>query len=121
MKSKQPTTSKTTSQRPARRTKSGPHTPSVSAHLHEGIATRAFENYERRIRQGPLDDWLQAEQEILEQKNTRHAEMPLRSGYASEEQGSPIITQATSDTIKEQIAATQTIQIPPFAPLSSCS
>jgi hypothetical protein len=29
------------------------------------IATRAFANYEGRIRQGPLDDWLQAEQEIL--------------------------------------------------------
>jgi len=86
MKSKQPTTSKTTSQRPARRTKSGPHTPSVSAHLHEGIATRAFENYERRIRQGPLDDWHQAEQEILGQKNTRNADMPHRGGSASEEQ-----------------------------------
>jgi hypothetical protein len=121
MKSKQPTTSKTKRQSPAPRTKPGAHTPSVSATLHERIAARAFENYERRIRQGPLDDWLQAEQEILEQKNTRHAEMPLRGGYASEEQGSPIITQATSDTIKEQIAARQTTQIPPFAPLSSCS
>jgi hypothetical protein len=39
----------------------------VSANLHERIATHAFENYERRIRQGPLDDGLQAEQEILEQ------------------------------------------------------
>ncbi|NJL17600.1 MAG: DUF2934 domain-containing protein [Nitrospira sp.] len=39
--------------------------PFVSATLHERIAARAFENYERRIRQGPLDDWLQAEQEIL--------------------------------------------------------
>jgi hypothetical protein len=121
MKLKQPTTSKTKRQSPAPQTKPGAHTPSVSATLHERIAARVFENYERRIRQGPLDDWLQAEQEILEQKNTRHAEMPLRGGYASEEQGSPIITQATSDTIKEQIAARQTTQIPPFAPLSSCS
>ena len=121
MKLKQPTTSKTKRQSPAPKTKPGAHTPSVSATLHERIAARAFENYERRIRQGPLDDWLQAEQEILEQKNTRHAEMPHRGGYASEEQGSPIITQATSDTIKEQIVARQTTQIPPFAPLSSCS
>jgi hypothetical protein len=93
----------------------------VSATLHERIAARAFENYERRIRQGPLDDWLQAEQEILEQKNTRHAEMPLHGGYASEEEGAPIISQATPDTIKEQIAAKQTTQKLPFAPLSSCS
>ena len=38
MKSKPPTTSKTTRQRPARRTKPGSPTPSVSAHLHERIA-----------------------------------------------------------------------------------
>ncbi len=65
MKSKQPTKSKTTRQKPARRTKSASHTPSVSVNLHEQISTWAYENYERRIRQGPLDDWLQAEQEIL--------------------------------------------------------
>ena len=58
----------------------------MSAHLHERIATRAFENYERRIRQGPLDDWLQAEQEILGQKRTGIADIPHRGGYASEEQ-----------------------------------
>jgi hypothetical protein len=86
MKSKRPTNSKTTRQRPARRTKPGSPTPSVSAHLHERIATRAFENYERRISQGPLDDWLQAEQEILGQQNTRHADRPHRGGSASEEQ-----------------------------------
>lgn len=86
MKSKQPTKSKTMRQRPARRTKPGSHTPSVSANLHERIATRAFENYERRIRQGPLDDWLQAEQEILGQKKTRNADMPHRGGSASEDQ-----------------------------------
>jgi hypothetical protein len=67
---KQPTTPKTTRQRPTRRTKPGSDTPSVSTNLHERIATRAFKNYERRIRQGPLDDWLQAEQEILGQKTT---------------------------------------------------
>ena len=121
MKSKQPTTSKTKRQSPAPRTKPGAHTPSVSATLHERIAARAFENYERRIRQGPLDDWLQAEQEILEQKNTRHAEMPHRDAYTSEEQGSPITTQATSDTIKEQIVSRQTTQLPSNAPLISSS
>ncbi len=58
----------------------------MSATLHERIATRAYEHYELRIRQGPLDDWLQAEQEILGQMNTRHGDMPHRGGYASEEQ-----------------------------------
>jgi hypothetical protein len=86
MESKQPTQSNTTSQRPARRTESGSPTPSVSATLHEQIAILAYERYERRIRQGPLDDWLQAEQEILGQQNTRHADMPHRGGYANEEQ-----------------------------------
>jgi len=77
--------SKTTRQKPASRRKSASHTPSVSANLHERIATRAYENYERRIRQGPLDDWLQAEQEILGQMKTRNGDIPHRSGYASEE------------------------------------
>ena len=121
MKLKLTTTSKTKRQSPAPQTKPGAHTPSVSATLHERIAARAFEYYERRIRQGPLDDWLKAEQEILGQENTRHADMPHRGEYASEEQGSPIITQATSDEIKEQIVARQTTQLPSNAPLSSCS
>ena len=78
MKSKQPTKPKTTRQRPAHRTKTDSHTPSVSANLHERIATRTYENYERRIRQGPLDNWIQAEQEILGQKKTRNADMQPR-------------------------------------------
>ena len=86
MKSKQATRSKTTRHRPARRTESGSPTPSVSPILHDQIAARAYEHYERRIRQGPLDDWLQAEQEILGQENTRNADRPHRGGYASEEQ-----------------------------------
>ena len=63
-------------------------TPSMSATLHERIATRAFEIYERRIRQGPLDDWLRAELEILRRKKIRNADMPHphRGGYAGEEQ-----------------------------------
>ena len=87
MKSKQPIKSKLTRQGPASRTKPDSHTLSISANFHERIAARAFENYERRIHQGPLDDWLQAEQEILGHKQTRNADMPHRGGYASEEQG----------------------------------
>jgi hypothetical protein len=87
MKSKEPTRSKTTRQRPTRQPESGSPSPSVSATLHKQIATRAYEHYERRIRQGPLDDWLQAEQEILGQANTRNADRPHRGGYATEEQG----------------------------------
>jgi hypothetical protein len=41
----------------------------VSEGLHARITMRAREIYEQRIRQGPLDDWLQAEREIL--KETR--------------------------------------------------
>ncbi|HSL06192.1 MAG TPA: DUF2934 domain-containing protein [Nitrospiraceae bacterium] len=61
-------------------------TPSVSAHLHEQIAARARKIYERRTCQGPLDDWLQAEREILGQRSTRNADLPDRGGSASEEQ-----------------------------------
>ena len=86
MKSKPPTKPKTTRQKPALRTKPESPTPSVSATLHERIATRALEIYERRIRQGPLDDLLQAEQEILGQQNNRNADLPDRGGSASEEQ-----------------------------------
>lgn len=53
---------------------------------HEKIAKRAFEIYQRRICRGALDDWLQAEQEILGQENARKVHMPHRGGYASEEQ-----------------------------------
>ncbi|MDP2381594.1 MAG: hypothetical protein Q8N00_02200 [Nitrospirota bacterium] len=50
MKSKHPITSKTTRQKPARRTKPGSPTPAVSAILHEWIAIRAYEIYKRRVR-----------------------------------------------------------------------
>jgi len=42
---------------------------------HQRIATRAYELYQRRILQGALDDWLQAEREILQDK-------PHPGGYA---------------------------------------
>jgi hypothetical protein len=58
----------------------------TSEGLQEQIARRAYELYERRIRQGPLDDWLQAEQEILKLNTTRNNDKPHRGGYASEEQ-----------------------------------
>lgn len=85
MKSKKPTKSTTTKQRVARQTKPTSFTPSVSENLHERIATRAYAIYERRICQGALDDWLQAEQEILGQKNTRNADTSHRGGYTSKE------------------------------------
>jgi hypothetical protein len=87
VKSKTLAKPKTTGQRPTRRMKSGCHTPCPSTNLHEQIAIRAYQNYERRICQGPLDDWLQAEQEILGQRNRRDANnKPHRGGYGNEEQ-----------------------------------
>jgi len=68
MKAKKSVRIRTTRQRPSLRTTTGPNRPSVSATLHDRIAARAYEIYERRTRQGPLDDWLQAEQEILGQQ-----------------------------------------------------
>jgi hypothetical protein len=53
--------------------------PAMHFGLHQQIAKRAYEIYERRIRQGPLDDWLQAEREILQEKTHR-------GGYAGAEQ-----------------------------------
>lgn len=85
MKSNDPTRSKTPHQRSARGKESGSPTPSVSATLHEQIATRAYEHDEHLIHQGPLDDGLQTEQEILGQEHTRNADrlhrvdMPVRS------------------------------------------
>jgi Protein of unknown function (DUF2934) len=82
MKSKR---AKKTGERPASRVK-----PSrqllLPEEFHEQIAKRAFEIYERRNCQGALDDWLQAEQEILGQENARKVHNPHRGGYASEEQ-----------------------------------
>ncbi|HKW86480.1 MAG TPA: DUF2934 domain-containing protein [Nitrospiraceae bacterium] len=58
----------------------------MSEDLHERIAKRAYEIYERRIRQGALDDWLQAEREILGHKKTSNPDMPHRGGFAGQEQ-----------------------------------
>jgi Protein of unknown function (DUF2934) len=51
----------------------------IPSGLYQRIATRAYEIYERRIGQSALDDWLQAEREILQDK-------PHRGGYAGAEQ-----------------------------------
>jgi len=87
MKSKKPTQATTTRQRPTRGTKPSAHIPAVSDTLHEQIAVRAYEHYERRIRQGPLDDWLQAEREILGQQNIQNAAMTQRTERAREDRG----------------------------------
>jgi hypothetical protein len=70
---KKPTPSKMSSQKPARRTQPDSPAPSLSEDLHARIATRAREIYEQRIRQGALDDWLQAEREILKEKRAKRS------------------------------------------------
>ena len=71
LKPKKLATSKTPSQKPARRTQPDSPAPSLSEDLHTRISTRAREIYEQRIRQGALDDWLQAEWEILKEKRAK--------------------------------------------------
>jgi hypothetical protein len=95
-KSKKPTRSKTTRQRRARRMESGSHTPSVSATLNERITIQAFANYERSIRRGPLDDWLQTEQRSSDNRTHGMLTYRIDLGYSSEEQKRHIITCATS-------------------------
>jgi hypothetical protein len=68
-----PKKSKTTSRKLARRALPSPQTPSVSEDLHQQIAARAYEIYERRTSQGALEDWLQAEREILKKTKVREA------------------------------------------------
>ena len=64
------TTKKTkeASQTRARRTAPRPGIPSMPESLHDRIGKRAYEIYQRRIQRGPLDDWLQAEMEILQEQ-----------------------------------------------------
>jgi hypothetical protein len=71
---------KQTTMKPARRPPPRPQ-PTLES-LHQHIVKRAYEIYERRIRQGALDDWLQAEREIFQE----NPEMPHRGGYAGQEQ-----------------------------------
>jgi hypothetical protein len=67
LKLTKPTKTKTPNHRPQ------PDSPasSVSEGLHARITARAREIYEQRIRQGALDDWLQAEREILKEKRSK--------------------------------------------------
>ena len=65
LKLKKPTRSKTPSRKPPRRTQADSPAPSIPEGLHARIATRALEIYEQRSHQGALDDWLQAERDIL--------------------------------------------------------
>ena len=85
MKPKQPEKSKKAGGHTAPRA-NPPRRTSPSENLHGKISTRAYELYERRVCQGALDDWLQAEQEILGQEKTGKADPPHRGGYAGEEQ-----------------------------------
>jgi len=71
LKPKKPATSKTPSQKPARRAQPDSLAPSLSEDLHARISARAREIYQQRIRQGALDDWLQAEREILTEKRAK--------------------------------------------------
>ena len=80
------TTKTTTSQKPPRRTPSPPQTSVLPEELHAQIVRRAYEIYERRIRQGALDDWLQAEREILHLRSGYPEAPPHRGGYAGPEQ-----------------------------------
>ena len=68
---KKPTTAKTSSQKSARRTQPDSPASCLSEDLHARISTRARDIYEQRIRQGALDDWLQAEREILKEKRAK--------------------------------------------------
>ena len=83
MKSKEP---KKTTLKPAVRRKPAPQKSILSEDLTGQVARRAFEIYVRRIHQGALDDWLQAEREILRQRKTRNSDEAHRGGYAAQEQ-----------------------------------
>ena len=73
LKPKKPAPSKTPIQKPARRTQPDSPAPSLSEDLHARISTRAREIYEQRIRRGALDDWLEAEREILKEKRAKRS------------------------------------------------
>ena len=71
LKVKKPTISKTPSQKSPRQSQHDSPGSFSSEALHARITTRAWEIYEQRIRQGALDDWLQAEREVLKEKRLR--------------------------------------------------
>lgn len=71
LKPKKPTSSKAPPRKPARRPPPVIPAPSVPDDLHARIEVRAREIYEHRTRQGALDDWLQAEREVLSKPGTK--------------------------------------------------
>ena len=71
LKLKKSTMTKTPDQKSPRRARPDSSAVSVSEGLHARITMRAREIYEQRIRQGALDDWLQAEREILKEKRAK--------------------------------------------------
>lgn len=46
--------------------------PEMPSDLHQQISKRAYEIYQQCIGQGALDDWLQAEREIRQDKLRHH-------------------------------------------------
>ena len=76
---KPPTTSKLASPKPARRTQPDAPLSVAPGDLHARIETRAREIYEQRIHRGELDDWLQAEQEVLHQKPLKPKKLSAKS------------------------------------------
>lgn len=73
-KTKKPTLSKMARGKPIRRAQSDALARDVPEALHAKIDARAREIYETRIRQGALDDWLQAEREILKKSRVKPKE-----------------------------------------------
>ena len=83
MKSKEP--NKTT-RKPPRPINPRPQLSIAPEQLAGQIAMRAHEIYVRRTSQGALDDWLEAEREILSKQNKRRSATPIRGGYAAQDQ-----------------------------------
>ena len=71
LKLKKPTISKTSSRKSPRQSQPDSLASFSSEALHARITTRAWEIYEQRIHQSALDDWLQAEREVLKEKRPR--------------------------------------------------
>ena len=69
----------------AHRMTAEPHPSSVSGDVYDAVVTRAHQIYVRRIRQGALDDWLQAEREILQQIKVHRPDVMQGGAYAAQE------------------------------------
>ena len=66
---------------------SKPSKNSLSEDLHEQIAKRAYGLSEWRIRQGALDDWLQAERDILRDRDMGNSDTSPRGSDTTQEPG----------------------------------